>query len=75
MLGAPSILRFRVEFGAAVFKIPRRIKQPACNPFNKTNGLVYFPRLLDKMRRHARGELRDDLLTMLQYIDADEGRG
>ena len=51
------------------------MKQPACSPFNKTNGLVYFPRLIDKMRRHARGELRDDLLTMLQYIDADEGRG
>lgn len=28
--------------------------------YDETNGLVYFARMLDKIRKHARGELRED---------------
>lgn len=43
------------------------MKQPARSPLDKTNGFVYFPRLIDKIRLHARGELRDDLQPNLGH--------
>jgi hypothetical protein len=30
------------------------------SPYDMVGGLVYFPRLLDKIRRHARGDLAED---------------
>jgi len=36
------------------------MKKVPCDPRLKTGGLVYFPRMLDKIRLHARGELRED---------------
>ncbi len=33
---------------------------PLRSPFAKVNGLVYFGRMLDKIRIHAKGELPDD---------------
>ena len=37
------------------------MKIPARSLLDQTSGLIYFARMLDKIRRHARGELRDDL--------------
>ena len=37
------------------------MKAPARSPLDKINGLAHFPSLLDKIRLHARGELREDL--------------
>ena len=31
-----------------------------CSAYEKTGGMLYFARMLDKIRRHARGELRAD---------------
>ena len=36
------------------------MKQTPISPFLAVGGMVYFPRMLDKMRKHARGELRED---------------
>ncbi len=30
------------------------------SPYDKVGGLIYFPRMLDKIRLHAKGELRAD---------------
>jgi gluconokinase len=32
-----------------------------CSPYVRIEGIVYFPRMLDKIRLHAAGELREDL--------------
>jgi gluconokinase len=37
-------------------------KQFPCEPRTPVGGLLYFGRMLDKIRRHARGELRDEYL-------------
>lgn len=34
--------------------------QAPASAFEQTHGMVYFPRMLDKIRKHARGELRED---------------
>ncbi len=31
------------------------------SPYEQTSGIYYFPRMIDKMRLHAKGELRADL--------------
>lgn len=36
------------------------MKKVPCDPRLKLDGLMYFPRMLDKIRLHARGELRED---------------
>jgi hypothetical protein len=36
------------------------MKQTPLSAFTKAGGMVYFPRMLDKIRKHARGELRED---------------
>ena len=36
------------------------MKQTPISAFTRAGGMVYFPRLLDKIRKHARGELRED---------------
>ncbi len=41
---------------------------PVRSPFSKVNGLVYFGRMLDKIRIHAKGELPED-------YQANLGRG
>ena len=38
------------------------MKQPPVSPYIKTLGMIYFARMLDKVRKNARGELRDDFL-------------
>lgn len=43
------------------------MKSP-CSGYDKTKGLVYFARMLDKIRLHAQGELRGD-------FHANLGRG
>ena len=35
------------------------------SPYAQVGGLVYFGRMLDKIRKHARGELREDFHEML----------
>lgn len=38
----------------------RPMSQPPRSAYDTTGGITYFPRLLDKIRLHARGELRPD---------------
>ncbi len=33
---------------------------PLRSPYDRVGGIVYFPRMLDKIRAHARGELAED---------------
>ncbi len=35
-------------------------KQTPISAYTKTGGILYFARMLDKIRKHARGELRED---------------
>lgn len=41
------------------------MKQKPISPREQTGGMVYFPRMLDKIRRHARGELHEDYIENL----------
>src|SRR3954463_14763683 len=41
------------------------MKQTPISAFTSVGGLVYFPRMLDKIRKHARGELREDYFEMI----------
>ncbi len=41
------------------------MKQTPISPFVAVGGLLYFARMLDKIRKHARGELREDFHEML----------
>lgn len=41
------------------------MKHPPISPRDTTRGMVYFPRMLDKIRKHAGGELRDDFIENL----------
>src|SRR5258708_4431349 len=41
------------------------MKQTPISPFVAFGGLLYFARMLDKIRKHARGELREDFHEML----------
>ena len=36
------------------------MKQTPISAFTKVGGMIYLPRMLDKIRKHARGELRED---------------
>jgi uncharacterized protein DUF5069 len=36
------------------------MKQTPISAFTKAGGMIYFPRMLDKIRKHAQGELRED---------------
>jgi hypothetical protein len=36
-----------------------------CGPNERTKGMVWFPRMLDKIRIHAQGELPDDYIPWL----------
>ena len=36
-----------------------------CSPNERTQGMVWFPRMLDKIRLHARGELPGDYIPWL----------
>lgn len=36
-----------------------------CSPYETLHGLFYFPRMLDKIRLHAAGELPDDYIANL----------
>lgn len=38
-----------------------------------TSGLMFFPRMLDKIRRHSRGELGEDYLKNLGAVKAMDG--
>lgn len=41
------------------------MKHTPISAFSKTGGMIYFARMLDKVRKHARGELREDYHEML----------
>ena len=43
------------------------------SPTEKTNGMIYFPRMLDKIRLHARGELGEDYHKNLGAQRAADG--
>jgi len=43
------------------------------SPKEMTNGMMYFPRMLDKIRRHARGELTEDYHPNLGKANAADG--
>lgn len=41
------------------------MKQTPISAFVEVGGMVYFARMLDKIRKHARGELREDFHEMI----------
>jgi hypothetical protein len=41
------------------------MKQTPISPFVSVNGMLYFARMLDKIRKLERGELREDFLEMI----------
>ena len=43
------------------------------SPNEKTRGMMYFPRMLDKIRFHARGELHEDYQKNLGAVKAADG--
>lgn len=43
------------------------------SPKEITKGMMYFPRLLDKIRLHARGELSEDYHANLGKVGAGDG--
>jgi hypothetical protein len=43
------------------------------SPKEMTRGMIYFPRMLDKIRLHARGELHDDYHKNLGTLRAADG--
>ena len=43
------------------------------SPNEMTRGMIYFPRMLDKIRLHARGELAEDYLPNLGRRDRADG--
>jgi Domain of unknown function (DUF5069) len=43
------------------------------SPNEKTHGMLYFPRMLDKVRRHARGELHEQYYPNLGRRDRADG--
>src|SRR5260370_4475998 len=59
----------------SLFRVPTRITSLTMNAtpksgYEKVGGMMYFPRMLDKIRLHARGELRPDFHANL-IIGAD----
>src|SRR4029077_13775295 len=45
---------------AGSLRLLSRISTYPKSPKEMTNGMMYFPRMLDKIRLHARGELHED---------------
>jgi hypothetical protein len=43
------------------------------SPKEMTRGMIYFPRMLDKIRLHARGELHEDYHKNLGAVKAVDG--
>jgi hypothetical protein len=43
------------------------------SPKEMTKGMMYFPRMLDKIRLHARGELHEDYHKNLGAVKAVDG--
>jgi hypothetical protein len=43
------------------------------SPKEMTKGMMYFPRMLDKIRLHARGELHEDYHKNLGAVKAADG--
>ncbi len=41
------------------------LSKSPCSPYNTRHGLVYFCRMIDKIRLHAAGELREDCIPNL----------
>jgi hypothetical protein len=43
------------------------------SPKEMTDGMIYFPRMLDKIRLHARGELHEDYNKNLDAVHGADG--
>jgi hypothetical protein len=41
------------------------MKQVPLSSYQETHGMLYFARMLDKIRKHAKGELREDFIENL----------
>lgn len=60
----PSVVKKRLAASGFARHLKRRLR--SCmnfypkSPGEMTNGMMYFPRMLDKIRLHARGELHQD---------------
>ena len=58
--------------GQGAIKLAGMITYPK-SPKEMTRGMMYFPRMLDKIRRHARGELHEDYHKNLGGVKAADG--
>lgn len=48
--------------------------RPPCSDYQKTKGLIYFARMLDKIRLHAAGELPPDYCLGVEESDHFDAR-
>jgi hypothetical protein len=62
MIAQPTIARFNLDISA----YPK-------SPKETTKGMMYFPRMLEKIRMHARGELHEDYHKNLGAVKAADG--
>ncbi len=44
------------------------MQQTPISAFEATSGMLYFARMLDKIHKHAAGELRDDILIWNHFV-------
>lgn len=62
----------RLPVAVLICKLPRMSTYPK-SPREETRGMAYFPRMLDKIRLHARGELGSDYHRNLGRGPAADG--
>jgi hypothetical protein len=66
-------LRFELlRAGRGAIKLACVITYPK-SPKEMTSGMIYFPRMVDKIRLHARGELHEDYHKNLGGVKAADG--
>ena len=66
MAASAIALTAGMRFTAACMTYPR-------SPKETTSGMMYFPRMLEKIRLHARGELHEDYHKNLGAVKAADG--